>query len=95
MKISLKSIVELLEIDDINSAAIVLDNIVTHKNILHIDCNLSILSDYLSDYLIKYPSNDNIIYVNYLKDNMFRLNLELDINSKYRDYKIRCLLDKS
>lgn len=93
MKISLKSIINKLEVDDISSISDIINMIIENKDILYFDCNLSVVFKYLDNY----SSNDNLInnYVNYLKDNLLKINNELDIKSKYRDYKIECLLNKS
>lgn len=93
MLVSLKSIVlDNLKQDDINSIVEICNQIVEYSESIYYDYNLKLVFDYIDNYYI----SDNLMrnYISYLKETLLKINSDLEIDKKYRDYRISFLLNR-
>lgn len=93
MLVSLKSIVDdNLKQDDINSVVEICNQIVEYSDSMYYDYNLKLVFDYIDNYYI----SDNLMrnYISYLKETLLKINSDLEIDRKYRDYRISSLLNR-
>lgn len=91
--VSLKSIIDKLNYDDLDSMCGILNTIMSLTyDELYVDANLDILLKFIKDSRSSDQSINN--YLDYLNEKVIDMINQFDINSKYRNYKLQKLLCK-